>query len=174
MIIMINGAFGSGKTTIANALVQKIPNAMLFDPEEIGFFLRNMLKSIDPQDEDFQHYSMWRTLVVETAKLIQETYKKDLVVPMTIWRAPYFEEIKNGFKKIDPNLYHFCLIASASTIRERLLARGEQPNSWAERQAENCTTAFESNLFETKIDTAFKNPDEVLKLIVQDLPSMQL
>ncbi len=34
MIIFINGAFGVGKTTIAENLVSRIPNSLLFDPEE--------------------------------------------------------------------------------------------------------------------------------------------
>lgn len=168
---MINGAFGSGKTTIANALVQKIPNSMIFDPEEVGFFLRNVLTSIDPQEGDFQHYPMWRALVVETARLIQEQYQKTLVVPMTIWRTPYFEEVTNGLKQIDPVFYHFCLIAPITIIRERLLARGEEPGSWAERQAEHCVTAFESPAFDSKIDAVTNTPEGILEMILQQLPS---
>lgn len=37
MIIMINGAFGVGKTTIANMLQNEIKNSMIYDPEEIGY-----------------------------------------------------------------------------------------------------------------------------------------
>jgi chloramphenicol 3-O-phosphotransferase len=171
MIILLNGAFGAGKTTAAQVLVQKIPNAMIFDPEEVGFFLRNILKPIDPQDEDFQHYSLWRTLVIETAKLIQERYKRNLIVPITIWRKTYLEEITNGFKRTDPDFYHFCLVAPAATIRERLLARGEEPNSWAERQIESCTAAFVTPMFDIKVNTTTKSPDEVVEDILDILSS---
>ena len=41
MIIMINGAFGAGKTSVANALLQTVDDFMLFDPEVVGFMLRN-------------------------------------------------------------------------------------------------------------------------------------
>ncbi|PWW40822.1 MULTISPECIES: hypothetical protein [Paenibacillus] len=37
MIVMINGAFGSGKTSAATKLQTLIPNSMIFDPEEIGY-----------------------------------------------------------------------------------------------------------------------------------------
>lgn len=47
---MINGAFGVGKTTIANELVKEIENSMIYDPEEISFMLSNIL----PQ-KTFQH-----------------------------------------------------------------------------------------------------------------------
>ena len=43
MIIWINGAFGSGKTTCANILQKQLPNAFLYDPEQAGFFIRNQL-----------------------------------------------------------------------------------------------------------------------------------
>lgn len=167
---MINGAFGSGKTTIAKSLVQKVPNSMIFDPEEVGFFLRNVLTPIDPQEEDFQHYPMWRTLVIETARLIREQYQKTLVVPMTIWRKPYFEEVTYGFKRIDPAFYHFCLIVPNAIIRERLLARGEEPGSWAERQAEQCVAAFESPAFDSKVDAFTNTPEGILETILRQLP----
>ncbi|MGH2233506.1 adenylyl-sulfate kinase, partial [Enterococcus faecalis] len=36
MIIWLNGAFGAGKTTIADELQQKLLNAIIYDPEIIG------------------------------------------------------------------------------------------------------------------------------------------
>ena len=39
MIIMVNGAFGAGKTSVANELLRRLDGAMLFDPEEVGFML---------------------------------------------------------------------------------------------------------------------------------------
>ena len=37
MIIMINGAFGVGKTTIANELQTEIQNSMIYEPELINY-----------------------------------------------------------------------------------------------------------------------------------------
>lgn len=36
MIIWINGPYGVGKSTLAEALQQKLPNSFLFDAEQIG------------------------------------------------------------------------------------------------------------------------------------------
>lgn len=36
MIIMINGAFGVGKTTTAQALNEELANSMIYDPELVG------------------------------------------------------------------------------------------------------------------------------------------
>lgn len=56
MIIWINGAFGSGKTTVAEILHSKIEHSYLYDPENIGDFLRHNLPQ-EIQKADFQEYS---------------------------------------------------------------------------------------------------------------------
>ena len=43
MIVMINGAFGVGKTSVSLQLVNEIPNTIIYDPEEVGFMLRNVI-----------------------------------------------------------------------------------------------------------------------------------
>ena len=40
MIIWINGAFGSGKTQTAFELHRRIPNLYVYDPENIGSFIK--------------------------------------------------------------------------------------------------------------------------------------
>ncbi|RYG26955.1 hypothetical protein EON82_01225 [bacterium] len=51
MIVILNGAFGVGKTTLANALLAQQPDWMIFDPEEVGA----MLWKICPEPRgDFQ------------------------------------------------------------------------------------------------------------------------
>ena len=42
MIVMINGAFGVGKTTVAKGLLAGIPDSMLYDPEDVGQMLRTI------------------------------------------------------------------------------------------------------------------------------------
>ena len=66
MIIMINGSFGVGKTTVANKLIESLDNFMLFDPEEIGFMLRHVIadeiKKDGERTDNFQDFEMWRRL----------------------------------------------------------------------------------------------------------------
>ncbi len=52
MIIWLNGAFGAGKMATARELAATMPDVRLFDPEMVGFLLREMLK--DHQFSDFQ------------------------------------------------------------------------------------------------------------------------
>ena len=40
MIIWINGAFGAGKTTLAEELSRRLSEAVLFDPEYVGYLSR--------------------------------------------------------------------------------------------------------------------------------------
>lgn len=39
MIVWINGAFGSGKSTTAELLHSKIEFSHIYDPEQVGYFL---------------------------------------------------------------------------------------------------------------------------------------
>jgi adenylylsulfate kinase-like enzyme len=52
MIVWLNGTFGAGKTTTAPEVVTRLPEARIFDPEHVGFLLRQVLP--EPPG-DFQH-----------------------------------------------------------------------------------------------------------------------
>ncbi|MBM7601056.1 deoxyadenosine/deoxycytidine kinase [Virgibacillus halotolerans] len=157
MIIMINGAFGVGKTTIANELLKEIKNSMIYDPEEVGFMLRNIIpehtKRLETETGDFQDLHLWKELTVKVADLLITKYQNHLIVPMTIRNPNYFHYIINGFKNIDKQTYHFCLTASQDTIYERLRERGEEEGNWCFQQTEKCLNAFKENNFREYIDT---------------------
>jgi hypothetical protein len=58
MIIWINGAFAAGKTTLARELERRLPDAMPFDPEYVGYILT---KWVPPAGSgDFQDIPLWR------------------------------------------------------------------------------------------------------------------
>ena len=42
MIVILDGAFGVGKTTAAKGLLARIPDSMLYDPEDVGQMLRTI------------------------------------------------------------------------------------------------------------------------------------
>jgi hypothetical protein len=50
VICWINGSFGAGKTLLAGELRHRCPDALLFDPEEVGFMLRDAAPSGEFQD----------------------------------------------------------------------------------------------------------------------------
>ncbi|MFN7252451.1 MAG: AAA family ATPase [Anaerobacillus sp.] len=157
MIIMINGAFGVGKTTIANELSKELENSMIYDPEEIGFLLRTIIpkgiKQVEAPTGDFQDLDLWKELTVTTAALLINKYNVNLIVPMTIRKQEYFNYILDGFKRIDKQTYHFCLTANKETIYERLRKRGEEEGNWCFHQTEKCIKAFNENKFGEYINT---------------------
>lgn len=173
MIIMINGAFGSGKTTAAEALNKKIPGSMIFDPEEIGYMLRkvipNEVKHKEEQTDDFQDLELWRTLVVACAKELKRKYNRTLIIPMTLYKPLNYEYIRNGLAELDSEIYHFCLTASIDTIHGRLNQRGETPGGWVYRQTDRCITAFEDPCFETKLVTDQMRKEDVVKTILDHI-----
>jgi hypothetical protein len=42
VVVIINGSFGSGKTTVANFLCKSIPGSVIYDPEWAGFVPRRL------------------------------------------------------------------------------------------------------------------------------------
>lgn len=171
MILFINGSFAVGKTTVAEMLVKRISNSLLFDAEEVGFFLRNIVHPIESFD-DFQDLPMWRTLTISTARLLQETYGRTLIMPMTIWHRPYFEEVMGGLRQFEPHLYHFCLTASAETIRQRLESRPnpQQAYDWISERIECCVSAFQSPAFAVQIASDDKTLEQIVAEIMRSVP----
>ncbi|MFC4410411.1 AAA family ATPase [Chungangia koreensis] len=173
MIILINGAFGAGKTTVAEELLHKIKGSMIYDPEVVGYMLRHIIpdevKADGERTGDFQDLRPWKTLVVKVAEELKSTYGKHLLVPMTIRNKEYFSYIVEGFKRIDPDTFHFCLMASKETIFERLRKRGEEEGNWCFQQTDRCLDAFEHSLFEQKIWTEEMTVEEIVKEIIRSV-----
>lgn len=146
MIIFINGAFGVGKTTTASLLEERIENAMIFDPEQVGMMLRSIIpfkwQSDHENTGDFQDFDLWRTLTVKVIGEFKERYNCHLIIPMTIRKLEYFEYIYNGVSEFDKEVYHFCLEASKETVHKRLVNRGDALDSWAFHQTDKCIEGF--------------------------------
>lgn len=61
MIIWINGAFGSGKSTIAELLHLKIEISHIYDPEQVGYFLWDNFPDEMKRTGDFRDNSIYKT-----------------------------------------------------------------------------------------------------------------
>jgi hypothetical protein len=170
MIVMINGAFGAGKTTTANMLKPLVPNSMIFDPEEIGYMLRKIvieeIRFEEEKTDDFQDIELWKILTVKIASELKHKYNKHLIIPMTIYKPQNFEYIYNGLQNLDRDLYHFCLIASENTIYDRLTARGDNFGGWTFQQTERCVNAFRNNRFKEHIITDHLDINGIIERIL--------
>lgn len=172
---MINGAFGVGKTTVAEKLLDEVENSMLFDPEEIGFMLRNVIpedrKGLAAETEDFRDIALWKDLTVDTAQRLVNNYSVNLIIPMTIEKPEYFNHIYKGFRTIDPDTYHFCLLAREETIYSRLRERGELIGTWPFQQTEKCVKAYRKYDFSEYINTENKSVSTIVEHIMEKVPN---
>jgi hypothetical protein len=125
MIIWINGAFGSGKTSAAYELNRRLPDSFVYDPENVGYFIRRNSPEAFSHG-DFQDIPLWREMNYETIKLIMtgcstvQAYAGTLIVPMTIVNPEYYDEIISKLRSDGFDVRHFILYASKNTILRRL------------------------------------------------------
>ena len=89
MIIWINGAFGAGKTTLAEELHRRLPDAVMFNPEDVGHMLWQWMRPAG----DFQDLPSWRELVLAAALSLRRHQTDTLIVPMTLLRDGYRAQI---------------------------------------------------------------------------------
>ncbi len=131
MIIWLNGPFGIGKTSTAHALLRRVPAALLYDPEPFGAALRKTVATFEAA-ADFQELRAWPSLVVETARVLRDTYDRPLVLPLTVWRRSTVEVLLSGRRGIDPDVRPFRLVASEAVLRTRIMGRpdAEGPHAW--------------------------------------------
>jgi hypothetical protein len=131
-LIWINGAFGSGKTTVARRLVAACPGGWLLDPEEIGFMLRRIMPW--PADRDFQTERLWQELTLKaTLAAAAEWPERLAIVPMALVEPDRFDTIVGELRRRGVAVHHFSLLASAETLRRRLRWRLDKP--WSRRWA---------------------------------------
>jgi gluconate kinase len=123
VIIWINGGFGAGKTTLAEELHRRLPDAVVYNPEDVGLMLWKWM----PSNGDFQHLASWRELVVATALSLRRHHSDTLIVPMSLIRDAYRAEILGGLDDAGEQVLHVFLETDAGVLRERLNARVTQP-----------------------------------------------
>jgi hypothetical protein len=117
MLVWLNGAFGAGKTSTANELVRLLPSARVYDPETVGFLLRDLLGELAG---DFQDWPPWRSLVVQTAVQVHHYVGGILVTPMTLLRPDYAQEIFDGLASHDLKVRHVLLHADRDELIRRI------------------------------------------------------
>jgi hypothetical protein len=133
VIIWLNGGFGAGKTTLAGELHRRLPDAVVYDPEDVGLMLWKWL----PPSGDFQHLPSWRELVIATALSLRRHHADTLIVPMSLIRDAYRDQILGGLADAGEHVVHVFLEVDAGVLRERLNARVTQPGrTWDEAARE--------------------------------------
>jgi hypothetical protein len=176
MIVMINGSFGVGKSTVAKLLRGALPGSAVYDPEWVGSVLMRLpgwIKLRGAGTDDFQDIALWRKSAVAGTRLFRLFARGPLIVPMTFSRRAYFDEVVAGVRRLSPELRVFCLRASLPTIKDRLARRGaptEGPGAeWLARRIEECADAHGDPHFGEPVDTEGRSAREVAEEIVRRL-----
>jgi hypothetical protein len=179
VICWVNGSFGAGKTTLTEELRRRCPGALVFDPEEVGFMLRDMVPPAP--SGDFQDLPAWRLLVVETGRVLAQRYGQLVIAPMTVVDPGYAREIFGGLASYGVPVRHFFLKVPAARLRERITAQVIHPDDpqrdaevrrWRLAQVDRCAAAADALPSDTVILDgelpAGKLADEVLELLGRD------
>ena len=143
MIIWINGGFGAGKTTLAEELHRRLPDAVMYDPEDVGLMLWKWMRP----NGDFQRLPSWRELVVATALSLRRHHAETLIVPMSLIRDAYRAEILGALADAGEEVLHVFLETDAGVLRDRLNARVTYPDkNWDQAARELGMTGVDERL----------------------------
>jgi hypothetical protein len=164
---------------LAGELQRRCPDALLFDPEDVGFMLRD---AVPPASSgDFQDLAAWRLLVVETGRVLAEQYGRLIIAPMTVVSPGYAQEIFGGLAVYGVPVRHFFLKVPAGVLRQRIRAqvihpgdpqRDAQVRRWRLAQVDRCAAAADALPGDTVILdgelSAALLAGEVLEILGQD------
>jgi len=167
MIIWINGAFGSGKTSVAEAIDNKTENSFIYDPENVGYFLWGVFPDEMKRKGNFQHIGMWREFNYRILRYINDNTDKVIIIPMTVYVRQYYDEIIGTLRKDGVDVKLFILSASKRTIIGRLVKRGDAADGWAAQHIGACLEFFAADTESVNIDTENKSINEIADSIIK-------
>ncbi len=151
-VVWINGPFSSGKTTVANALVEGLEHAFLLDPEVIGLMLRDHLVPPSLYPGDFQDLALWRAFTRDAVLDAAAGHRGAIVVPMTVAHPEYFDQIVGAIRERVP-VSHFTLMASREEILRREAARPDDIGGWAAKTVDRALPELASSRYAEHLDT---------------------
>jgi hypothetical protein len=156
VIIWGNGGFGAGKTMLAEELHRRLPDAVVYNPEDVGLMLWKWMRP----DGDFQHLPSWRELVVATALALRRHHADTLIVPMSLIRDAYRAEILGGLTDAGEQVLDIFLEADVGVLRERLNARVTHPG----RDWDQAASEFGMTGVDEMVAAAARQPSGTLML----------
>lgn len=168
MIIWINGAFGSGKTTVSNMLSKKIENSKIYDPELIG----EVISKLHPdklQLSDYQDYSEWREWNRNLLSKLSSSFEGTIIVPMTVYKKDYYDEITLSLIKKGISVKHFLLEVSKEEILNRLRNRDDGTFEWGKSNVDEILESYNKFDFTAIIPNTQGNPKKTIDDILTEL-----
>lgn len=157
MFLLLNGAFGIGKTTVASLLAREVPGAVIYNPEDIGYVLRRLppfLLGRASMPADYQDLGLWRSLVARGARRAHRR-ARTVIVPMAFTSLAYLDALADALGA-DGEVQRFCLVAPAEVVEARLVRRAASEaravTEFEQRRSAECISAHADPAFGMRID----------------------
>lgn len=167
MIVWINGAFGSGKTTTAGLLTERLQDGKFFDPEYVGYMLTPFVQS---PTGDFQDLPLWRHLLTQTMAGLAQQYPHTWVAPMSLINAAYRTEILTGIRNAGVDVREFILTLTEEQLRARIDADqvDVRARQWRHDHVAQALTTFAS-LADARFIDASQTPEQVAEAVASQV-----
>jgi predicted kinase len=171
VIIWLNGTFGVGKTSTAQRLAAMVPNSRVFDPEAVGQMLRGVL--IDRPVGDFQDWAAWRPLVAASLVEIARMTGQHVVVPQTVLKREYFDQIFGQLRAAELDTFHVVLDAADAVLRNRI-ETSDEAREWRLTHLDEYQDArsWMTEAADYVVDTAASTPPQIARRIFSALPEI--
>jgi hypothetical protein len=173
MIVWVNGAFGSGKTTLVEELRERWPEAVVLDPEVIGYVLREI---VEVPTGDFQDLRLWRRQVAEFLVGLVEECRRPVLVPMTLVNPAYVGEVFGEIRAAGIPLHHFFLKVPEEVLVARIDGRSFTPDDpaqdervrrWCKGRIAACLAAVDTLPTDTVFLDGESSPGELAGLVLR-------
>ena len=165
-IYWLNGAFGIGKSTVADCLAKRLGRAHVFGAEEVGNAIRDNYPKEARRSVIFEDYPLWRETNYKLLLDIYGKYDGDIIVPMTLVREESYADIIAKLREAGASVEYIFLDGDRKAIRDRILSRGESEDCWCMQNMDLCLDAQRKDKHARHIDATNNSPEKIVRLIL--------
>ena len=169
MIIWIDGAYGVGKSTLAEKLHALLPNSFIFDAENVGNAVRENMPQSVYYSETFEGYPLWFHVCNELLTELTDRFDGVVLVPMTLIQQESFARVAEPLRDKGIEIVHVLLESSREIIHDRILERGESEDCWCMRHIDECLSVQQHYEDVIRVPSLGLTADELAKEVMERL-----
>ena len=169
MIIWIDGAYGVGKSTLAEKLHEVLPNSFIFDAENVGNAVRDNMPQRVYYSETFEGYPLWFHICNELLTELSNRFDGVILVPMTLMQRDSFPKFADPLRGQGIEIVHVLLESSKKVIHDRILERGENEDCWCMRHIDECLSAQQRFEDVIRVQSVGQTADELAEEVMERL-----